>query len=103
MSEETPAYSGRYIPSAAERQALERLLVIAKFDVECPAGRFLLAWMDPARTGGFDMNQLWATETAVTNDMLTVCGLISRARCAPAEIGYAKDFARLIELWQARR
>lgn len=105
MSEDIPKYGGRYVMSAAERAALERLIEIAKRDTgqSETVADFLLAWWNAPDLGGFNLARLWAVDTSITNDMLTVCALISRASAYPNEIGYEEDFRTIVRVWRADR
>ena len=84
--------------------ALERLLVIAKTD-SGQAGRvatFLLSWWNAGTCGGFDMTDLWAVASAITNDMIVVFAQVGAWRVYPDRINaaYRDDFQDIIQMWR---
>lgn len=85
--------------------ALERLIEIAKSDTgqSKRVANFLLAWWNAERDGGFDLTDLWAVDTAIADDMMTVIGFIRRRHCYPCQIGYGADFEEIVVGWRGRR
>lgn len=96
--------TGRQVPSPDERAALLRLLTIAEGDSgQCRrVASFLLAWWNAGSCGGFDLTDLWAVDTGIAADMVTVFGMIARIRSYPNSepFAHAEDFARLVALWR---
>lgn len=88
--------------TADELAALGRLISIAHSDTgqSRKAANFLLAWWNAVTCGGFDLTDLWAVDTAITKDMLTVCGLIARAQSYPDTLGFRADFERIVADWR---
>ncbi|MBS1815440.1 MAG: hypothetical protein JSS87_11235 [Acidobacteria bacterium] len=86
-----------------ERIALERLLDHADglSGQSCYVADFLLAWWNAEECGGFDLTKLWALDTAIAADVVTVTGLISRVHQYPDTLGYGPRFNQLIRAWRA--
>lgn len=85
-----------------EKEALERLLTVAKSDTG-QAGRianFLLAWWNAEELGGFDFTNLWNVDEEISKDILTVIGLIARNQKYPDSLGYSQDFKEIIQIWR---
>ncbi|MDE1161167.1 MAG: hypothetical protein PW792_04375 [Acidobacteriaceae bacterium] len=87
---------------ANEQAALERLLEIADGNSGQSGyvADVLLAWWNPEECGGFDLTKLWALDTAIAADVVTITGLISRVHQYPDSLGYKSRFDQLI---RARR
>lgn len=71
--------------STSELAALRRLVAIARGDTgqSRRVADFLLAWWNAGTCGGFDMTNLWAVDTTIANDMVTVFGLVARISAYP--------------------
>ncbi|MBV9623052.1 MAG: hypothetical protein JOZ14_03635, partial [Acidobacteria bacterium] len=71
--------------SSRQKAALERLITIAQAGTG--QGRmtaeFLLSWWNAPNFGGFDMTTLWAVDSEIATDMVTVFSLIARCRHFP--------------------
>lgn len=85
-----------------DRDALERLIAIAKRDTgqSRKVADFLLAWWNGAECGGFDLTDLWAVDTEIAEDMLTVIQFIARCNSYPDQLGYRDDFQNILTLWR---
>jgi hypothetical protein len=85
-----------------ERSALERLMAIAQRDTGQSArvANFLLAWWNAAECGGFDLTDAWSLDEAILADVKTTFVLATRLSEYPDTLGYAKEFARIIEQWR---
>jgi hypothetical protein len=92
MSEEIPRYGGRYVPSAEERAALDRLLTHARenSDQGLMIRRFLLAWADASDVTRF--------AAAASHDMAIVSELVAKSKARPRELGYGKQFEVIASL-----
>lgn len=88
--------------NALEAAALGRLIAHAKRDSGQSryVADFLLAWWNPAQCGGFDLTCLWGLDEAIAQDLHTVFGLVARMNRYPDSMGYAADFAQIIEAWR---
>ncbi|MEY2170709.1 MULTISPECIES: DUF7673 family protein [unclassified Rhodanobacter] len=88
--------------SDKERAALERLLKIGRSDTgqSRRVADFLLAWWNAGSCGGFDLTDLWAVDTAIATDMVTVVGLIARVNSYPDTLGYGEQFEALVREWR---
>lgn len=77
--------------------AIDRLIEIADGDSEQggPVARFLLAWWDADRCGGFDLTDLQAVDAEVLEDMTTVFHLAAQRACSPEALGYRTELERL--------
>lgn len=90
--------------SADELAALRRLIAIAKRDTgqSRRVADFLLAWWNAGTCGGFDLTDLWAVDTAIAQDMLTVFGLVARVSEYPS--AHAPDlqaeFEAIVRAWR---
>lgn len=88
--------------TSAEKNALERLIAIAKRDtgqsrrVAC----FLLAWWNAANCGGFDLTDLWGVDQEIAHDMVTVFAMLPGCQHYPDTLGYEKDFNAIIRQWR---
>lgn len=87
---------------ANERLALERLMDIADGNSgqSGHVADFLLAWWNAEECGGFDLTKLWALDTAIAADVVTVIGLISRVHQYPDTLGYSARFDQFIRAWR---
>jgi len=85
-----------------ERSALERLMAIAQRDTGQSArvANFLLAWWNAAECGSFDLTDTWSLDETILADVKTTFGLATRLSEYPDTLGYAKEFARIIEQWR---
>lgn len=83
-----------------EDAALRRLLAIARCDTgqSRRVADFLLAWWNAGVCGGFDLTNLWAVDTAISDDMATVFKLIARVHEYPEK--YREEFAGIVETWR---
>src|SRR6185437_11428334 len=90
--------------SVDELDALRRLIRIAKSDTgqSRRVAAFLLAWWNCASCGGFDLTDLWAVDTAIAVDMVTVFGLVARVHQYPDKVdpAFKADFAAIIRRWR---
>ncbi|RPE74658.1 DUF7673 family protein [Vulcaniibacterium tengchongense] len=77
---------------AEEAAALERLFAIAQSDTGQArrAARFLLAWWNAGRFGGFNLTDLWGVDADVARDMHTVFGLVARVHRYPDTLGFGE-------------
>jgi hypothetical protein len=82
--------------------ALERLVRIASGDSgQCRiVGNFLLAWWNATEYGGFDLADMWAVDSAIADDMITVFTHIVHCRCYPDSLGYSPYFQIIAERWR---
>lgn len=80
--------------------AIDRLIEIAHGDSEqaTAAARFLLAWWDADRCGGFDLTDLQAVDAELLEDMVTLFRLAAGRRCSPEALGYRMELERLSRL-----
>ncbi|WP_333673583.1 hypothetical protein [Elioraea tepidiphila] len=87
---------------AHERDALERLIVLAQGDTgqSRRVAAFLLAWWNAGAHGGFDLADLWGLDREIVADVVTVFGLIARVHSYPDALGYEADFTRLARTWR---
>lgn len=90
--------------TAQELAALDRLIHIAKSDTgqSRRCADFLLAWWNAGSCGGFDFTNLWAVDTAIAADMVTVFGLVSRCHEYPPAIAarFNDDFRAIVHAWR---
>jgi hypothetical protein len=82
--------------------ALDRLVRIANGDsgqcrIVC---NFLLAWWNATEYGGFDLTDLWAVDSAIADDMITVFAHIVHCRRYPDSLGYSPHFQIIAERWR---
>jgi|ERR1039458_8068467 hypothetical protein len=85
-----------------ERSAFERLMAIAQRDTGQSArvANFLLAWWNAAECGGFDLTDAWSLDDDILTDVKITFALATRLSTYPDTLGYAKEFARIIEQWR---
>ena len=85
-----------------ERAALERLIEIAKrnADQSRRVADFLLSWWNAEECGGFDITHLWAVDSTICADMVTVFDFISCVNKYPDTLGYEKDFKDIVRMWR---
>lgn len=88
--------------TASETSALERLIDIAKRDTGQSryVADFLLAWWNAGTCGGFDLTNLWAVDTAISDDMATVFAMIAKTSKYPDSLGYETDFRAIVRAWR---
>jgi hypothetical protein len=84
------------------KAALERLIKIAHGDTgqSRKVANFLLAWWNASENGGFDLVELWAVDTEIAQDMISVCRVIAACHCYPDTLGYKKEFEQIWKLWR---
>lgn len=91
-------------PTSDELDAVRRLIRIAKSDTgqSRRVAGFLLAWWNAGSCGSFDLTDLWAVDTAIAVDMVTVFGLVARVHQYPDKIdpAFKVDFAAIIRQWR---
>lgn len=85
-----------------QRAALNRLIHIAQRDTgqARKVATFLLAWWNADSCGGFDLTDLWAVDTAISEDMVTVMLLVAEVHSYPDTLGYGEAFERLVRRWR---
>ena len=85
------------------RAALERLIRIAQGDSgQCRlVANFLLAWWNAREYGGFDLTELWAVDTAIATDMLTMFAQLRACRSYPDSLGYGPQFQVIVDRWRS--
>lgn len=90
--------------TADELDALRRLITVAKSDTgqSRRVADFLLAWWNAGSCGRFDLTDLWAVDTAIAVDMVSVFGLVARIHQYPDKIdpAFKADFAAIIRQWR---
>ncbi|WP_445222206.1 hypothetical protein ACKWRH_21360 [Bradyrhizobium sp. Pa8] len=88
-----------------EREALERLLEIAKSDTgqSKRVANFLLAWWNASRDGGFDLIDLWSVDQEIKDDMVTIFAVVAREWHYPDVWGYGPEFEALVTEWRTLR
>ncbi len=83
-------------------KALDRLIGVAQ--TKTSQGKivsdFLLSWWNADACGGFNLRDIWATDTQVCQDMLATFELISRLRSYPDELGYKIEFYEIERMWR---
>lgn len=87
---------------AAEREALERLIRIARGDTgqSRRVADFLLAWWNSGACGSFDLTNLWGVDTTIATDMVKVFAYIAVTNRYPDTLGYAKEFEAIVHEWR---
>lgn len=86
-----------------QRQALERLIAIAKRDTgQCRrVANFLLSWFNGPVCGGWDVTDVWSLDPHITRDIFIVLALISERPGYPDALGYDDDFQVVARLWRS--
>lgn len=86
----------------AEQAALDRLLAIARTDTGQArrVAAFLLAWWNAGTCGGFDLTDLWAVDTPIAVDLLTLFAFITRVHSYPDSLGFGDRFEPLVRQWR---
>src|SRR5205807_1782482 len=66
---------------------------------------FLLAWHNAGENGGWDPSDLWAVDTAIADDMMTVLGLIHGGPVGkyPNDWGYRQEIEAIWDEWRRPR
>ena len=87
---------------AAEREALERLIRIARGDTgqSRRVADFLLAWWNSGACGSFDLTNLWGVDTTIATDMVKVFAYIAVTNRYPDTLGYAKELEAIVHEWR---
>ena len=85
-----------------QRQALERLIAIAKRDTgQCRrVASFLLSWWNSEACGGWAITDVWSLDRAITEDIFVVLRLVEQEWAYPDTLGYGDDFQEIIRLWR---
>ena len=65
--------------NTSQRQALERLIAIAKRDTGqcCRVANFLLSWWGTDACGAWNITDVWSLDQSITQDILTVLGFLA--------------------------
>ena len=83
----------------AERQAIRRLVEVAKGDTggsrDC--AQFLLAWRDFGVHGGFDPRILWSLDFKLKADVLAILTMLSRHAVYPDDESFGDEFSEVIQ------
>lgn len=84
-----------------QRQALERLIAIAKKDADqCRrVANFLLSWFNGPVCGGWDVTDVWHLQTDIREDVLVVLAFISEQTIYPETLGYSDEFQVIARQW----
>lgn len=87
-------------PTQDELEAVRRLISIAESDTgqSRRAANFLLAWWNADRDGGFDLRDLWNVDDVISNDMVTVFGMVANCWSYPDSLGF--DLSHLVTRWR---
>jgi hypothetical protein len=82
--------------------ALDRLLEIAERDngQSRRVRNFLFAWWNAVELGGFDFTDFWSVDTEIARDMLAVLEVIVWVARYPDNLGYGKQFEKLVTCWR---
>ena len=85
-----------------QQAALERLIRIAQADTgqSRRTAEFLLSWWNASNCGGFDLTTLWAVDTEIAADMVTVFALVATCQRYPDDLGYGEEFRRIVHAWR---
>jgi len=88
--------------SEIQRQALERLLDIARSDTgqSRRVADFLLAWWNAGSCGSYDITNGWALDTAIAEDVCTVFRLATFSNTYPDSLGYGPQFEAVVRAWR---
>lgn len=104
LEELAPLFERAAPPTTPELAALHRLIAIARSDTgqSRRCADFLLSWWNAASCGGFDMTNLWAVDTAIAQDMVTVFALVARVQSYPdgGPFAYGSEFKALVDRWR---
>ena len=86
-----------------QRQALERLIAIAKRDTgQCRrVANFLLSWFNGPVCGAWDVTDVWHLDTNIKDDILIVLAFIGERTVYPDALGYYEDFQVIAQLWRS--
>ena len=85
-----------------QRQALERLIAIAKRDTgqSRRVADFLLSWWNSETCGGWDITDVWSLDRAITEDIFVVLRLVTQEWAYPDNLGYKDDFQGILRQWR---
>lgn len=85
-----------------QRQALERLIAIAKRDTgQCRrVADFLLSWWNGDACGGWQITDVWSLDHEITDDILVVLRLVAQEWAYPDSLGYNDDFREILRQWR---
>ena len=85
-----------------QRQALERLIAIAKRDTgQCRrVANFLLTWWNVHKYGAWCTTDLWSLDDAIAEDIFIVLRLIKEQSIYPDDLGYEGDFQEIRRQWR---
>lgn len=88
--------------TAPEREAFERLIKHAFGDTgQCRIiADFLLSWWNGSTCGKFDLVDLWGLDEDLQCAVIVVMALALRLRVYPDNLGYEKEFVRLVREWR---
>ena len=85
-----------------QRQALERLIAIAKRNTgQCRrVADFLLSWFNGPVCGGWGVTDVWHLDSEILEDLFTVLAFISERTIYPDTLGYYDDMQEIARLWR---
>jgi len=95
-----------------QQHALEALISVAKSDTgqSSVIASFLLSWWNAPFYGGFGMNQLWALDTTLKNNVLMMIDYIANNQDYPdcirqqngSELNYSNDLRLIAKKWHEK-
>lgn len=90
--------------NTTQKQALERLIAIAKRDTgQCRrVANFLLSWWNSEACGGWGITDVWSLDRAIIEDIFVVLRLVEQEWAYPNSLGYEDDFQEILRQWRPR-
>ena len=87
-----------------QRQALERLIAIAKKNTgQCRrVADFLLSWFNGPVCGGWGVTDVWHLDREIREDLFIVLAFISERTIYPDTLGYYDDMQEIARLWRPK-
>ena len=87
-----------------QRQALERLIAIAKRDTgQCRrVADFLLSWWNADTCGGWQVTDVWSLDRSIYEDIVVVLDLVRQEWAYPGSLGYHDDFQEILRKWRPK-
>lgn len=86
------------------KEAVDRLIVIAMRDTgqSRRVANFLLAWWNATDNGGFDLTDMWAVDSEITADMVTVFAFVAQRQVYADFFGHQKEMEAIWERWRSK-
>lgn len=88
--------------NTSQRQALERLIAIAKNDSDQGerVANYLLSTFNRSQLGAWDLTDIWSLDNSINSDILIVSSFTCGQAIGPDALGYCVDIQEIARRWR---